>query len=342
MNSSKFNITFPRCGFSLSPVNPENISSDVRVVFITRIVLNALTCPLIIVLNILVMVAVKTKPQLRTNSNIALACLSTTDLVVGLVQPLLIASTSSLLRGDIMFCTTTFLLSNTATLICLLASVHHSVLLSAERYVAIKHPFAYEKHVTEFRMTMASLLLWTTAIILSSTGLPPTAILVVSETPLIILPIYFNVSVYKEVPRNKKQIAANQVSIQAKKKLLKKSKAFYTTVIVLLVISLCYIPSNICTVVLISFKESIPSDIIVTALFLCTLMPLLNSLFNPLIYAVRIRYFCVAFIQLLSRKTTSQAEELEKKIFSPRQIGFNGNVNAGQGNQTLSDEHAKQ
>ena len=109
------------------PQNLLNISPDLGAVFITRIVVNALTCPLIIVLNILVMAAVKTKQQLRTKSNIALACLATTDLVVGLVlQPLQIASDISLLRGDIMFCTITFL-SKSVTLSCVLASSHHLV-----------------------------------------------------------------------------------------------------------------------------------------------------------------------------------------------------------------------
>ena len=51
-----------------------------------------------------------------------------------------------------------------------------------------------------------------------------------------------------------------------------------------------------------------------------TLLHALNSLFNPLIYAVRIRYFRVAFIQLLSRKTIAQAEQLEMNIFGPKQI----------------------
>ena len=47
----------------------------------------------------------------------------------------------------------------------------------------------------------------------------------------------------------------------------------------------------------------------------------MNSLFNPLIYVVRIRYFRVAFIELVTRKSTAQAEELETKIFGPRRIG---------------------
>ena len=53
---------------------------------------------------------------------------------------------------------------------------------------------------------------------------------------------------------------------------------------------------------------------------LITLLPVLNSLFNPLIYAVRIKYFRVAFIQLLLRKTIAQAEQLERNIFGPKQV----------------------
>ena len=76
----------------------------------------------------------------------------------------------------------------------------------------------------------------------------------------------------------------------------------------------------------------------VTALFVFTFLPVLNSMFNPFIYAFRISYFRLAFIQL-SRKTISQTEELEKKIFGKRQLGVNGNVNTGQGNHTLNNEH---
>ena len=201
--------------------------------------------------------------------------------------------------------------------------------MSAERYVAIKLPFVYEKHVSGVRIIMASALVWIATIILSSQVHQPTPILIVSETLLIILPIYFNVSVYKEVRRNKKQIAANQVFLEAKKKLLKDKKAFHTTVIVLFVVLLCYIPSNIFTAILMSLKERIPSNIKLTFFYLFILLPVLNSLFNPMIYAVRIRYFRVAFIQLFSGKTISQADELEKKIFGQKQITVDDSNGSG-------------
>ena len=319
MNHTTFNTTISSCGNSLYRVNLANISPDLRAVSIFRIIANAFTCPLTIVLNVLVMVAVKTKRKLRTKSNVALACLSTTDLIVGLVlQPLHIASASFLHRGDTMFCTVTHV-SLITTSICGLASLHHIVLMSAERYFAIKHPFTHETQVTEVRIILASALAWAAAIIIYTVGRPYAAIVLVSEALLIILPIYFNVFVYKEIRRNEKQIAANQVSLEAKEKLLKKRKAFYTTVIVLMAIVLCYIPSSICSVILVSFKERIPPDMMIAGLFGSALLPLLNSLFNPLIYAFRIRYFRVASIHLLARKTISQAEELEKKIFGRRQ-----------------------
>lgn len=62
-------------------------------------------------------------------------------------------------------------------------------------------------------------------------------------------------------------------------------------------------------------------------------------MFNPLIYAVRIRHFRVAFIQLLSRKPNVQAEELERKIFGLGGTGVNDNLVVKQGNQTLNDKH---
>ena len=329
MKHTTFNSTLSSCGFSFSPLNPANISPDLRAVFIVRIVVNALTCPLIIVLNILVMVVVKTKRPLRTKSNIALACLSTTDLIVGLVvQPLHITEASLLLKGE-QFCPLTDL-SNKVAFKCLLASFYHLVLLNVERYVAIKHPFVHETRVTEIRIIIASCLAWAVAIIIYSKNFLTIAILVIFQMLLVVVSVYFNVSVYKEVRRQEKHIATNQVSSEAKKKLLKNKKAFYTTFIVLVVILLCSIPTRICIVAVLLSKEKIPENVSHIVIYLLTLMPVLNSLFNPLIYAVRIRHFRVAFIQLLSRKTMAEAQELERKIFGPRQIGVSANAEHGQ------------
>ena len=342
MNFTTANRTIISCGLPFLPIYPENISPDLHAVFIIRIVVNALTCPLTILLNILVMVAVKTTLQLRTKSNIALACLATTDLVVGLfVQPLHIIHASVLLSGQgNIFCNLNEV-SVTLTFICLLASFTHLILLSAERYVAVRHPFVYESQVTEARIIIASGLAWIIALVLplvkpSQTESNSVKIFVV----FIVIPvllyfpamIYFNCVVYKEVRRSKNQIAANQVSLEAKEKILKNKKAFYTTIVVLFVSFLCHIPRNIFLAIFVStgVTERKNTDGGETAIYLLPLIPVLNSLFNPLIYAVRIRYFRVAFIQLLSRKPTAEAEELERKIFGPGEIGVTANVEQGE------------
>ncbi|XP_078342986.1 adenosine receptor A3-like [Oculina patagonica] len=358
MNHTTDNTTLLRCGFAVLPINPARISPDLRAVVIVRLTVNALTCPLIILLNVLVMVAVKTKRQLRTKSNVALACLATTDLVVGLVgQPLHFACYFFLFHGEAnVYCSLTKIGTN-ITSKCLFASLYHLFLMSAERYLAVKHSFAYENHVTEVRIIIASGLAWAAAIILPVQDLylgnrQFLTILAGSVTLFLVFPTmsYFNVVVYKEVRRNEKQIIANQVSLEAKEKLFKNKKAFYTTTIVLLTIFLCYVPVNICFAILAFFKGTIPVNIGHIVLYVVTLLPVLNSLFNPLIYAVRIRYFRVAFIQLFSRKTIEEAEELERKIFGPRQIGVTANVEQGQnrasreedeqqGNETLNNGH---
>ena len=109
----------------------EGLSPEVRAVLIFRIVLNALSCPFVILLNILVIVAVKTKRRLRTKSNVSLACLATTDLVV---QPLQIVHHSLMLKDETgIICGRLVKITSAITFRCVMASVNHFVLLSSER-----------------------------------------------------------------------------------------------------------------------------------------------------------------------------------------------------------------
>ena len=194
--------------------------------------------------------------------------------------------------------------------------------------LSIKHPFTYENLVTEVRIIVATGLAWAVVIAIPAEDFWPPKIqyvglllVVVMHLISIALIVYLNVSVYREVRRNEKQIIANQVSLEAKEKLVKNKKAFYCTIIVLLSIFLCYFPANVIVAIMISFlNDSIAINVKLIMANLITLFPVLNSLFNPLIYAVRIRYFRVAFIQLLLRKTVAQAEQLEKNIFGPKQV----------------------
>ena len=331
MNLTEDSSTKLVCDFESLHLSPTSISPGVYATFVFKTIMNVFTCPFTILLNILVMIAVKTKRQLRTKSNITLACLATTDFIVGsVVQPLQIATFSLMLKGGEtpnMLCTP-ILVTKAVSMTCTLASMYHLFAMSGERYLAIKHSLAYESGlVTESRIMIASGVSWAGALIILPTAVIPEAnrrvisALTVFVTLFVFIPavIYFNVTLYKEVLRNRKQIITNQVSLEAKAKFLKNRKSFYTTTIVLFAIFVCYIPVNVWAVIFAVSKNTISVNVRNIVLNVSTSFVVLSSFINPLIYAIRIRYFRVAFLQLLSRKTLPKAEELEKRIVRSRQ-----------------------
>ena len=53
MNSTTDNSTLLSCGVAFLPITPTDISPDLRVVLNVRLAVNAITCPFIILLNVL-------------------------------------------------------------------------------------------------------------------------------------------------------------------------------------------------------------------------------------------------------------------------------------------------
>ena len=313
-------------GFEFISKKRANITSGVYSVLAISAALNIFTCPLAIVLNSLVIVAVKTKRCLRTKSNISLACLATTDFAVGLiVQPLVITNFSLFFTGSSpQTMTSTFVwVFSLVSQTCTAASLLHLLLMSGERYLAIKHPFAYENGlVTEARIIMASGLAWMCAAIVC--GIRASIfreVSVVFISAVISAVVYCHVVIYKEVRRNTQQIIANQVSLAVKEKLLKNKRAFNTTVVIVLTLFLCYIPIWIWLILFIFLNGENSSDLGQIAFFPIIFLQALNSSINPLIYTARIRHFRVAFFQMLTRKTLARPEELEKKMFGADCVG---------------------
>ena len=320
------NATSPFSGFEFLSKNHTNITSDVYSVLAITTALNIFTFPFAILLNSLVIVAVKTKRHLRTKSNISLACLATTDFAVGLiVQPLAITSFSLFFIGSsAQTMTSSFVwVSSAVGQTCTAASLLHLLLMSGERYLAIKHPFAYENGlVTEARIIIASGLAWMCAAIVC--GIRASIfreISVVFISAVISTVVYCHVVIYKEVRRNTQQIIANQVSLAVKEKLLKNKRAFNTTVVIVLTLFLCYIPIWIWLILFIFLNGENASDVGQIAFFPIIFLQALNSSINPIIYTARIRHFRVAFFQMVMRKTLAQAEKLEKKVFGVNRVG---------------------
>ena len=109
-------------------------------------VVHILTFPLTAALNALVMFAVKMNSRLRAHkSNIGLALLALTDFFVGvLAQPAFIALIITLLVDDSSRSCTLPNFTFAVSRIGVSVSLVHTVLISGERYLAVRHSFACE------------------------------------------------------------------------------------------------------------------------------------------------------------------------------------------------------
>ena len=301
-------------------IDPDS-TKEAYVVLVFIMIINIITCPFTVVLNVLVMVSVKIKPRLKTKSNIALACLATTDGIMGLIgQPLFIAEITAVLQEEVssIHCTAIQICSSTLSVLAG-ASLLHLVLMNLERYMAIKHSLMYATMVTKSRIFYSFAIAWITTLIIT---VPPTItkkfifrfISMIIGSLSIIITIVCQVMLYLEARRHEKEIASQQVSIEARQKFLKEKKAFKVTTTVVVFLLLTYLPLYAVVVLLEEYViNSVNMRYIV--LFITSSMVVLNSLINPIIYCIRIRQFRVAFVEILLGKSNAQAEEIEEQGF---------------------------
>jgi len=322
MNSSDRQVTPRECSFLIFLGGRlDSAATEAYLVVVFVAIMNIITCPFAIVLNALVIVAVHKKRRLKTMSNAAVGCLATTDLAMGVVgQPLFLAQMITILQADASSVNCLVMeLPRHAVRLMAGASLLHLALLNVERYIAIKLSYAYIIMVTKSRILCSSALAWIAilfltiplAIIDNTIYLTVTNIAVCLTIAII---IFCQVTVYLETRRHKKQIAAQQVSAEARQKHSKEKKAFKLTTTVLLILILTYSPMFVSRILFL--KSVIDSvDVAYIAYFPPALAAVLNSLINPVIYCVRIRQFRVSFIEIVLWKNNAQAEELERKVF---------------------------
>ena len=150
--------------------------------------------------------------------------------------------------------------------------------------------------------------------------------------------------IYVETRRHEKQIAAQQISLAARQKFQKKEKsqkkALKITTTVISILLLSYSPIFVARILLL--KSTIASvNIAYISFYIASFVTHRNSLMNPVIYCVRIRQFRVAFIEILLRKSYTQAEQFERRMFrtsnnvAPLEAGQEGEdaQNDDQGNR---------
>ena len=322
-------------------------SYTTQAVIIFSAVINAIASPITVILNALLIVAMKKKPRLRANkSNILLALLASTDLMVGLIlQPTFIAMITTVVQSKSGFCAlqTDFIRHCAGCLVS--ASLTHLALISTERYLAIKQPFIYDTIVTEAHLLFASTLAWLLSIFLQiSIVFGETLYFTIKTTCQIVIvssTILCHLSVYRETNRHERHVAAHQVTKEAREKFEKDKKALKITSIVLGTLLICYTPLTVSRITLPKYHYEISLNTAYTVFVLTATVALLNFLLNPVIYSVRLRQFRVAIIELTCRNMSiSKAEKIEKRLFG--RTNAISKRKAGRDDNGQTEEKAKQ
>ncbi|XP_078362105.1 histamine H2 receptor-like [Oculina patagonica] len=341
MNASQSNhgtIT-PDCGFvALIGGTIPPSATEAKVFLIALAMINIVTFPVTAALNAMVIIAVKTKSRLRANKpNILLECLATTDLLVGvIVQPLFAASLITIVLDETT--TGSCALQNISqffTSVLCDTSLLHLALIGGDRYLAMKHTFAYNTGiVTEARLLIASALAWIFSLVLHIPLFFDKAVFFIINNTFIGLSfamiVFCQITVYREVRRHEKHISIQQVTEEARQKFLKNKKIFQLTAIIILVLFLCYIPIGVVRVII--YRGNISLAILYACCLTAVWVAILNSFLNPLIYSVRMRQFRVAFIELTCRTTNvAEADEIDVRVFGSRNAV--DRFKAGQGHE---------
>ena len=132
------------------------------------------------------------------------------------------------------------------------------------------------------------------------------------------------------------------MTVEAREQFQKDKKAFKVTFIIIIVLMLSYVPLIISSAVLERFRSKVSLEMLYIYLFTATLMVLLNSFFNPIIYSFRLRGFRVAFIELICKTANiAGAEQRKMKIFGTPNAVVRieaGQENEGQARQKVNNE----
>ena len=214
---------------------------------------SGISFPLAILLNLLVIIAVAKKKELRSINNILLASMAFADLLIGSVaQPLFFTAGIFRLQDD----DETMCLLIQAGILAMYvqtATIYHLTAVASERYVAVTKSVNYKAIVTKSRMRGCIAVMW----VLTALSIIPSAVYqggLIGKTPWAVVrtcvsliplticlaaTVYFYIAVYLKT-RRRNEIAINRLNaIQAARETLQKEiakTAFLLTVALLVLV----------------------------------------------------------------------------------------------------------
>ena len=253
--SNMVNFSLANSTNATNTISREGDKADVPSVAgaINVIIINTITCPFTVILNLLVIKAVKSTPRLRTNSNILLACLAVTDALTGLLgQPLFVLWKIFLLFGLSDSGTVENCFSTTVVVI-LTASYYHLMLVTLERLIAIKFTMQYPNFITDEKMKRAVLVVWILAFINGTFRVLKMSLVVRFFSVLLTLSCILFLAfayfvMYRETRLQQEKIKTQQLPQQEVERFTRENKALKRTVFVVGGVIVCLLPVCFCLI----------------------------------------------------------------------------------------------
>ena len=268
-----------------------------------------------ILMNAMVILAIKKKKELQRPSNILLSSLAFTDLLIGIiVMPLFVTVNSLIFQQDWSELTCLLFLVNPCLMqLLFLATLYHLTIIAWERYVAIQKWMDYKILITNGRVKKLAIAAWISALFPSVPNLIVRAadvngriiaaffvVWTAGAATCLILITYFYRKVYLAI-REHKVNKIQQVDVLVKVKL--ESKVAKTTGLLTASLIFCFIPVTVFAILHIRYV--FPATRTNVGVRITTVATLWNSLFNPLLYCYRDRRFRNAIGEILRLKTPS-------------------------------------
>ena len=255
--------------------------------FYVTITTKSIASPFAVLLNLLIIVAVRNRRALQKNSNILLTSMAVSDLLVGAVSmPLTIASDILFLRKNLSLKICKIAGANQIALYSAVSSsLYHLTFIAWERYVAIKKWRSYKTIVTKTRLKICVVVAWVLAAIrilnvaeVDQKVIAALSIFSASKTVLCVAIIgYCYITLYLYV-RKRKNNEINQVSPRVNAKLEKSIAKATGTVTAALLVS--YVPS----IIALFLGDAVPFLRTSSYFRWSELLIQMNSFFNPIVY----------------------------------------------------------
>ena len=259
----------------------------------------SIAAPAAVILNILVIAAVRSRKELQKNPNILLSSIAVADILVGAINMPLSATVDFVISRQVFndhICLVDLI--NVYLMYALAAcTLYHLILIAWERYQAIRNCYEHKVKMTRSRLKKLAITAWFLAalapipsIVLKAPGIYYDVICYIVEFFALILIAYFYIMVYRETRKRK---LITKVTVLVKTKL--ENRVAMTCALTSAAVILSFVPTV--TVKLLGdlypgFRKSSVFRSAETILQM-------NSIVNPLIYCYRNRRFRNIVLEIL-------------------------------------------